>query len=59
MTEIEKIIATMTQRFETTLKEHVSRERQKTFAAQTKVANWRERAKSYRRELVALRKAQK
>ena len=59
MTEIEKAVATMTRTFNTTLKASVSRERQKTVAAQTKAANWRTRAQEYRRELIALRKEMK
>ena len=59
MTEIEKAVATMTRTFNTTLKASVSRERQKTVAAETRAANWRERAQEYRRELIALRKEMK
>ena len=59
MTELDKIIATLTRQFEQTVKDKVAKERYKTVAAQAKVANWRERAQAYRRELVALRKAQK
>jgi hypothetical protein len=56
MTEIEKIVAQMTQQFEAVVKVKVSKERQKTVAAQTKAANWRARAQADRRELIALRK---
>jgi len=59
MTEIETALIKLTRTFNETLKASVSRERQKTVAAQAKVANWRQRAQAYRRELVALRKAQK
>lgn len=56
MTELDRIIANLTKQFEQTVKDKVAKERYKTVAAKAKIANWRQRAQAYRRELVALRK---